>query len=101
MGNGLDEIAPPPKKVSPPPQTTAPASKPVATAASTSTKRKPKSRPPVKFDKEAETAKVQFNKRIPRRAADAFEMLAIKTRRKVPELLEEAAEMLEQKYGKV
>jgi len=99
MGNGLDEIAPPPKKVSPPPHD-ARSTEPSKVESKTN-RRKPKSRPPVKFDKEAETAKVQFNKRIPRRAADAFEMLAIKTRRKVPELLEEAAEMLEQKYGKV
>ena len=44
--------------------------------------------------------KVQFNKRVTRNTADGFEMLAIKTRKKVPELLAEALELLEGKYGK-
>jgi len=38
---------------------------------------------------------------LPRRVADGFEMLAIRTRRKVPDLLAEALELLEQRYGRV
>ena len=49
----------------------------------------------------AEETKVQFNKRVTRNTADGFEMLSIKTRRKVPDLLAEGLEMLEAKYGKV
>ena len=54
----------------------------------------------VSFDNVAGDEKVQFNKRVTRNTADGFEMLAIKTRKKVPQLLEEALEMLESKYGK-
>jgi len=56
---------------------------------------------PTKFKKQAESEMVQFNKRITRRTADGYEMLAIKTRKKVPELLTEALELLEEKHGKV
>lgn len=55
----------------------------------------------VKFSQIAEHEKVQFNKRIPRGVADGYEMLAIKTRRKVPELLGEALQLLEERYGKI
>ena len=55
----------------------------------------------IKFDQFAEEAKVQFNKRVTRNTADGFEMLAIKTRRKIPDLLAEGLELLESKYGKV
>ena len=58
-------------------------------------------RTPVKFDQFAEDAKVQFNKRVTRNTADGFEMLSIKTRIKIPNLLAEGLEMLEAKYGKV
>jgi hypothetical protein len=44
---------------------------------------------------------VQFNKRVTQRVADGFDMLAIRTRRKVPELLAEALELLEERYGKI
>ena len=54
-----------------------------------------------RFNQLREDERVQFNKRLPRRVADGFEMLAIRTRRKVPELLAEALELLEQRYGKV
>lgn len=54
-----------------------------------------------KFDHVAEDEKVQFNKRVTRRVADGYEMLAIRTRRKVPDLLAEALELLEEKHGKV
>jgi hypothetical protein len=53
-----------------------------------------------KFDQVAPSQKVQFNKRVTREVADGFEILAIRTRRKVPELLAEALELLEQKHGR-
>lgn len=56
---------------------------------------------PAKFDHLAEGEKVQFNKRITRGTADGYEILAIRTRRKVPDLLAEALTLLEEKYGKV
>ena len=55
----------------------------------------------VMFTQVAEGEKVQFNKRIKRGVADGYEMLAIRTRKKVPDLLEEALALLEEKYGKV
>ena len=54
-----------------------------------------------KFDHIAEGEKVQFNKRVTRRVADGYEILAIRTRRKVPDLLAEALSLLEEKYGKI
>jgi hypothetical protein len=54
-----------------------------------------------KFRQVKEDERVQFNKRVTRRVADGFEMLAIRSRRKVPELLAEALEMLEERYGRV
>ena len=56
--------------------------------------------PPEKFDQVAADTKVQFNKRIPREVADGYEILAIRTRRRVPELLAEALELLETRYGR-
>ena len=53
-----------------------------------------------KFSQVAAGEKVQFNKRVTRETADGFELLAIRTRRKVPELLTEALKLLEAKYGK-
>lgn len=53
-----------------------------------------------KFDQVKEDERVQFNKRVTRRVADGFDMLAIRTHRKVPELLAEALEILEERYGK-
>ena len=57
--------------------------------------------PPEKFTQVREDDRVQFNKRLPRSVADGYEMLAIRTRRKVPELLAEGLELLEQRYGRV
>ena len=54
-----------------------------------------------KFNQVREIDRVQFNKRVPRGVADGFEMLAIRTRRKVPELLAEALELLQARYGRV
>ena len=56
--------------------------------------------PVEKFDQLSPTAKVQFNKRITREVADGYEILAIRTRRRVPDLLAEALEMLEERYGR-
>lgn len=53
-----------------------------------------------KFSQVAEHEKVQFNKRVTRSTADGYEMLAIRTRKKVPDLLAEGLELLEQRYGK-
>ncbi|GAA6203122.1 hypothetical protein [Aquicoccus sp. SU-CL01552] len=53
-----------------------------------------------KFDHVSEDEKVQFNKRVTRRVADGYEILAIRTRRKVPDLLAEALSLLEEKHGK-
>jgi hypothetical protein len=57
--------------------------------------------PGEKFSQVREIDKVQFNKRVSRGVADGFEMLAIRTRRKVPELLAEALELLQDRYGKI
>ncbi len=54
-----------------------------------------------KFDHVAENEKIQFNKRVTRRVADGYEILAIRTRRKVPDLLAEALSLLEEKHGRV
>ncbi|ATI44056.1 hypothetical protein CBW24_18105 (plasmid) [Pacificitalea manganoxidans] len=62
---------------------------------------KAKPAPIAKFDHVAEDEKVQFNKRVTRGVADGYEILAIRTRRKVPDLLAEALSLLEEKYGKV
>ena len=61
----------------------------------------PKPMEVAKFDHVAEDEKVQFNKRVTRRVADGYEILAIRTRRKVPDLLAEALALLEEKHGKV
>ncbi len=80
---GLKLGAPPPRKTEKPQPDSKPASE------------------PAKFVNVAENDKVQFNKRISRSTADGYEMLAIKTRLKVPELLAEGLELLQEKYGKV
>jgi hypothetical protein len=54
-----------------------------------------------KFSQVREGDKVQFNKRISRGVADGFEVLAIHTHRKVPDLLAEALSLLQERYGKV
>ena len=52
------------------------------------------------FAQVREDETVQFNKRLPRGVADRYEMLAIKTRKKVPQLLAEGLELLEERHGK-
>ena len=82
MAKGL-QIAEPPKRRSEPAQ--------------------PEAAEPVgeKFSQVGETDKVQFNKRITRGVADGYEMMAIRTRKKVPELLAEGLALLEERYGRV
>ena len=57
--------------------------------------------PGEKFGQVRDGDKVQFNKRVARGVADGFEILAIRTRRKVPDLLAEALELLQERYGRV
>ena len=85
-------MANPLKIALPPPRRPVPAVEPAPPPASVTTP---------KFDQVKEDGRVQFNKRVTRRVADGFEMLAIRTHRKVPELLAEALESLEERYGKV
>ena len=60
-----------------------------------------RARVPTRLKNIAETDTVQFNKKVPRATADGFEVLAIKLRKRVPDLMVEALELLEEKYGKV
>lgn len=80
------------KIAAPPPRRSMPETEPVPPPTSVATP---------KFDQVKEDERVQFNKRVTRRVADGFEMLAIRSRRKVPELLGEALEILEERYGKI
>jgi len=57
--------------------------------------------PGEKFNQVREIDRVQFNKRVSRGVADGYEMLAIRTHRKVPDLLAEALELLQERYGKI
>ena len=97
MANQGLNIAPPPRKTKPQgkPEPKAPRTKAGDIANDRS------KRTNVKFDQPAEGDKVQFNKRVTRSTADGFEILSIKTRKKIPDLLAEGLEMLEAKYGKV
>jgi hypothetical protein len=54
-----------------------------------------------KFEQARASDKVQFNKRVSSEVAEGFELLAIRTRRKVPDLLAEALALLQERYGKV
>ena len=71
-----------------------------AAASAAAPKPAPKVRPAGKFRQVKETSGA-FNKRVTRRVADGFEMLAIRSRVKVPELLAEALELLEERYGRI
>lgn len=90
MATNALKIAPPPPRRSIP----EPIEVPAAEA-------RPVAAPPSKFRQVKEDERVQFNKRVTRRVADGFEMLAIRSRRRVPDLLAEALELLEERYGKV
>ena len=105
MQNPL-KIAPPPRRpamVETEPQQPEPEQPPPVATAVTDPKpaRRPAVPSAVKFRQVKEDERVQFNKRVTRRVADGFEMLAIRSRRRVPELLAEALDVLEERYGKV
>lgn len=85
MAKGLT-IAEPPKRK----PTKGPAPEPTATVVHTN-----------KFAKIQADTKVQFNKRISQSAVDGYAILSATTHKKIPELLEEGLELLQQKYGKV
>ena len=89
MSNALKIAPPPPRKTVTEPELEAP---PAATS--------PMPAAP-KFRQVKEEERVQFNKRVTRRVADGFELLAIRSRTKIPDLLAEALDLLEQRYGKV
>jgi hypothetical protein len=97
MTNPLRIAPPPPRRSAAPvePPATVPERAPVTTIAP------PSPAPGPKFRQVKEDERVQFNKRVTRRVADGFEILAIRSRRKVPELLAEALDLLEDRYGKV
>ena len=82
MAKGLSIAEPPPRRPAQPETTQAPPAG-------------------EKFSQVRASDRVQFNKRVPQSVADGFEMLAIRTRRKVPELLAEALELLQERYGRV
>jgi hypothetical protein len=84
------KIAPPPPRRLPPEPVEVPAPEARGAAAGAP-----------KFRQVKEDERVQFNKRVTRRVSDGFEMLAIRSRRKVPDLLAEALDLLEERYGKV
>jgi|SRR5271157_2607968 len=104
MQNPL-KIAPPPRRpaIVEPELQPEPELPPPTTAATAEAKpsRRPVAPSAVKFRQVKEDERVQFNKRVTRRVADGFEMLAIRSRRRVPELLAEALDVLEERYGKV
>ena len=106
MANPLKIAPPPPRKPvveavpdsapEPAPMVATPAAAPAPAP-----KLAPKVRPAGKFRQVKEDERVQFNKRVTRRVADGFEMLAILSRVKVPELLAEALELLEERYSRL
>lgn len=55
---------------------------------------------PTLFAKVRDADKVQFNKRVEKAVADGYAVLAIRTGKKVPDLLKEGLAELEKKYGK-
>lgn len=61
----------------------------------------PRKRVPSKLAHIAETDTVQFNRKVPKGTADGFALLAVKTGRKIPDLITEGLELLEERYGKV
>jgi hypothetical protein len=107
MANPLKIAPPPPRRATVeavPDSAPAPEPAPVVTAAAvpvTAPKPAPEVRSTGKFRQVKEDERVQFNKRVTRRVADGFEMLAIRSRVKVPELLAEALELLEERYGRI
>jgi hypothetical protein len=99
MSNPL-KIAAPPRRRTAMEADPAPEEEPVAPVKAPAAKAAPDAAP-AKFRQVKEDERVQFNKRVTRSVADGFEMLAIRSRTKVPELLAEALTLLEERYGKV
>jgi hypothetical protein len=95
MTNPLKIAPPPPRRPAivsePPPEASAPVTSPPPSVVIAAPK----------FRQVKEDERVQFNKRVTRRVADGFEMLAIRVHKKVPELLAEALDLLEERYGRV
>lgn len=56
---------------------------------------------PSMFSQMREGDKVQFNKRIDKAVADGYAIMAVKTGKKVPELLKEGLELLQDRHGKI
>ena len=88
MAKGLSIAEPPPRR----PVQVEPAETPALPSADAAGE---------KFSQVRESDMVQFNKRLPRGVADGYEMLAIRTRRKVPQLLAEGLALLQERYGRV
>ena len=110
MGKGLSIAAPPPRPsaaaaepagaVAPTPAVSpAPVAKPAPAA------RQPRAKRPApageRFGQVRDGDMVQLNRRVPQHVADGYEMLAIRMRCKVPDLIAEGLELLQEKYGKV
>ena len=103
MQNPL-KIAPPPRRpaiIEAEPRESEPSPPPLTPVVEAKPARRPAAPPAAKFRQVKEDERVQFNKRVTRRVSDGFEMLAIRSRRRVPELLAEALELLEERYGRV
>jgi hypothetical protein len=100
MSNPLKIAPPPPRRAAivevekPAPETPLPAPTPAVSLTAPS-------KPASKFQQVKEDERVQFNKRVTRRVADGYELLAIRLRKKVPELLAEGLDLLEERYGRV
>lgn len=102
MQNPL-KIAPPPKRPNAAGMEPAePAPLPVReTEPAPAERAKPVLAAAAKFRQVKEDTRVQFNKRVTQGVADGFELLSIKLHRRVPDLLEEALELMQDRYGKV
>jgi hypothetical protein len=103
MANPLKIAPPPPRRtaVEAVPDSAPAPELPPAAVPTAAPRPAPEVRPAGKFRQVKEDERVQFNKRVTRRVADGFEMLAIRSRVKVPELLAEALELLEERYGRI
>jgi hypothetical protein len=100
MSNPL-KIAPPPNRRTAVPPETKPSESELVSGVRGGAGKASSDATASKFRQVKEDERVQFNKRVTRGVADGFEMLAIKSRKKVPALLAEALELLEQQYGQV
>jgi hypothetical protein len=103
MKNPLTIAPPPPRPVLVEPEPDPKPASPIEPEVRPAPAPRKRARPPTatKFLQVKEDERVQFNKRVTRHVADGFEMLAIRTRRKVPELLAEGLSLLEERYGRV